>query len=96
MHVDGNVLTLVSGPMVVWLRDWPKDRKVAGLISKSTDFLSNNYGEATNAHVSLLTNQHELVPAGYIAGWSMGMNALQSCAGKHLVAKRLYAILKYV
>ena len=28
--------------MVVWLRDWPGDRRVAGSIPETTDFLTNS------------------------------------------------------
>ena len=79
--------------MVVWSRDWPSDRRVASSIPETTDFLTNSSGQATNAHVSLFTKQHKLVPADYIAGWEWGIvciNATQSHSGEHLVAKRLY------
>ena len=49
--------------MVVWLRDWPRDQKVAGSIPKTTDFLTNSSGQATNALVSLFPKQHKLVSA---------------------------------
>ena len=53
----------------MWLRDWPRDQRVASSIFEKTDFLTNSSGQATNAYVSLFTKQHKLVPAGYIAGW---------------------------
>ena len=56
------------GPMVVWLRDWPQDRRVAGSIPETTNFLANISGQATNALVSLFTKQYELVPASYGLG----------------------------
>ena len=36
---------------------------------ETADFLTNSYGQATNASVSLFTKQCKLVPAGYRAGW---------------------------
>ena len=42
----------------VWLRFAPRDRRVAGSILDSTTFLTNNSGQqATNALVSLFTEQ---------------------------------------
>ena len=38
-----------SGPMVVWLRDLPRDRTVTGLIPETTDFLTIGCGQASNA-----------------------------------------------
>ena len=49
--------------MVVWLRDWPKDLRVAGSIPETTDFLTNSCGQATSARVSLFSKQCKLVPA---------------------------------
>ena len=49
--------------MVVWLRDWPRDQKVAGSIADSTNFLANSSGQATNALLSLFNKQSRLVPA---------------------------------
>ena len=49
--------------MVVWLRDWPRDRRVDGSILETTDFLTNSSGQTTNALVSLFTKQCKLVPA---------------------------------
>ena len=43
--------------MVVWLRFRPVDRRVAGSIPESTNFLTNSSGQATNALVSLFTKQ---------------------------------------
>ena len=42
-----------SEPTVVWLRDLPRDRRVAGLIPETTDFLTISCGQASNALVSL-------------------------------------------
>ena len=52
----------------MWLGDWSNDRRVAGSILDTTDFLTNSSGHATNARMSRFTKQHKLVPAGYIAG----------------------------
>ena len=46
-----------GGSVVVWLRVRPGDRRVAGSIPESTDFLTNSSGQATNALVSLFTKQ---------------------------------------
>ena len=43
--------------MVVWLRFRPVDQRVAGSIPDSTNFLTNSFGQATNALVSLFTKQ---------------------------------------
>ena len=43
--------------MVVWLGFRPVDRRVAGSIPESTNFLTNSSGQATNALVSLFTKQ---------------------------------------
>ena len=56
-------LSLIGGPMVVWLKDWPRDWRVAGSIPETTDFLTNSSGQATNARVFLFTKQCKLVPA---------------------------------
>ena len=48
--------------MVVWLRDWPRDRRIAGSIPETINFLTNSSGHATL--VSLFTTkQWKLVPA---------------------------------
>ena len=47
-----------SEPVVVWLRDWPGDRRVAGSIPETTDSLTNSSGQVTNALVSLFTKQY--------------------------------------
>ena len=78
--------------MAVWLRDWPRDRGVAGSIPKTIDFLTNSCGQATNAHVPLFTKQHTLVQAGCIAGGeavrdTVCFNATQCQAGQHLGVK---------
>ena len=45
-------------PMVVWLRFRPVDRRVAGLIPDSTNFLANSSGQAMYyAPVSLFIKQ---------------------------------------
>ena len=54
---------IVSGPMVVCLRDWPGDRRIASSIPETIDFLTNSSGQATNAPVSLFTKQCKLIPA---------------------------------
>ena len=46
-----------GGQLVVWLRFRPVDRRVAGSIPESTNFLTNSSGQATNALVSLFTKQ---------------------------------------
>ena len=46
--------------MALCLRDWPRDREVAGSIPETTDFLLNNSGQATDALVSLFA--YKLVP----------------------------------
>ena len=66
--------------MVVGLRFRPVDRRVAGSIPEFTNFLSNSSGQAI---FGVPVHQAvKLVP--------------ESHSGEHLVAKRLYAILKYV
>ena len=50
-------------PVVVWLRDRPRDQRVDGSNPESTDFLTNSCGQATKALVSLFTKQCKLVPA---------------------------------
>ena len=55
---------LAGRPVVVCLRVWPIDRRVAGLIPESTNFLTNSSGQVTNALASLFTKQcKKLVPA---------------------------------
>ena len=46
-----------GGQLVVWLRFRPVDRRVAGSIPESSNFLTNSFGQATNALVSLFTKQ---------------------------------------
>ena len=55
--------------MVVWLRDCPRDRGVASSMPETTNFVTNNLGQATNAHVYLFTKQYKSVPTGYTTGW---------------------------
>ena len=50
-------VTSQRGQLVVWLRFRPMDRRVAGSIPDSTNFLTNSSGQATNALVSLFTKQ---------------------------------------
>ena len=45
------------GPVVVSSRDWPGERRVAGSILETTDFLTNSSGQATNALVSVRVHQ---------------------------------------
>ena len=40
-------------PMVAWLRDCPRDPRVSSLIPETTDFLTNSYGQTTNAYMCL-------------------------------------------
>ena len=54
--------------MVVWSRDRSSDRRVAGSIPETNDFLTNSSGPANIAYVSLFIKQHKLLPASYIAG----------------------------
>ena len=49
---------VVCGQLVVWLRCRHGDRRVAGSIPDSTNFLTNGSGQATNALVSLFTKQY--------------------------------------
>ena len=46
-----------GGQLVVWLKFRPTDRRVAGSIPDSTNFLTNSSEQATNALVSLFTKQ---------------------------------------
>ena len=48
---------VLGGQVVVWSRFRPVDRRVAGSIADSTNFLTNGSGQATNALVSLFTKQ---------------------------------------
>ena len=48
----------MSGHVVVCLKFRPVDRRVAGSIPDSTNFLTNSSGQATNALVSLFTKQY--------------------------------------
>ena len=57
MMVRVGQLGKVGGQLVVWLRCRPVDRMVAGSIPDSTNFLTNSFGQATNALVSLFTKQ---------------------------------------
>ena len=54
-----------SGPVVVWLTNWPVDRRVAGSIPETTDFLTECSGQAL---VSLFTKQCKLEPVSKRAG----------------------------
>ena len=46
---------------------------------------------------SVFTKQYTLVPSSeWAGGGTLSINAMQSHSGEHFVAKRLYAILKYV
>ena len=51
--------------MVVWLKDWPLDRRGAGSIPETADFLTTykSFEQATDALVSLFIKQCKLVPA---------------------------------
>ena len=51
------MMMMISGQLVVWLRFRPLDRRVAGSIPDSTNFLTNDSAQATNALVSLFTKQ---------------------------------------
>ena len=42
--------------MVVWLRDWPEDRRVAGSFSESTDFLTTYWRTGKCCVTYLLTH----------------------------------------
>ena len=43
---QGHKFRPMVGQVVVWLRCWPIDRRVAGSIPESTNFLTNNSGQA--------------------------------------------------
>ena len=44
-------ILLKDGPVVVWLKDRPGDRRVAGSILESTDFLTNSSRQARHLGV---------------------------------------------
>ena len=55
-----SLLVCSCGQLVVWLRFRPMDRRVAGSMPYSTNFLTNSSGQATNgsnALVYLFTKQ---------------------------------------
>ena len=88
-----------GGPVVVWLRDWSRDRRVASSIPETTDFwlIATDIGQATNTLVSLFIKQCKLVyQIASGLGWdTVCINAMPSHSAEPLLAKRLYAILKY-
>ena len=55
--ISGRTSNPMGGPVVVWLGDRPVDRRVAGSIPESTNFLTNSSGQATSALVSLFTKR---------------------------------------
>ena len=113
-----------SGPMVVWLKVRPVDRRVAGSIPESANFLTVN-GSGQGALDSTLKQLTSFRVSNILVlyflyfiltlwcpsspsskswyqlasglGWdTVSINVTQSHSGEHLVAKQLYAILKYV
>ena len=86
----------MNGPMVDWLRDWPRDPRVVGSILKTTDLSDYSSGQASDAHVSLFTKQHKLVPAGYIVSEVM-LNIFQVKVLKETrsIPNLVYAIEQY-
>ena len=58
IEIQIDMLVIATGGLVVmWLRDRPGDRRVSGSIPDSIDFLTNSFGQATNALVFLFTKQ---------------------------------------
>ena len=47
--------------MVEWLKDWPRDRRVAGSISEPTNFLTNGTGQDILTPVCASVPVHQAV-----------------------------------
>ena len=90
---------IVAGQLLCGLRDWPRDRKVAGSIPDSNtnhDFLTNSYQKAIgtfNAHVSLSPDPQAVIN-GYHSGFIAKLVWGETCVRIMQYADWLKCLLK--